>query len=244
MSETALFISDLHLCPSRPAAADTFLEFLSGPARAAARLTILGDLFEYWAGDDDLDDPFNARICTALAALSAHGTRVAFIAGNRDFLVGEAFARAAGLSLLTDGCVIDVAGTPTLLLHGDTLCTDDAEYQRFRREVRGEPWCKAFLALPLSERKAQIEALRRRSETEKQHKPMAIMDANADAIAEAFRKSGCRRMIHGHTHRMAQHGVSVDGAACERWVLGDWYAAGNVLHCDGNGCRFVPLPFA
>lgn len=244
LSNAALFISDLHLCPSRPAATDTFLDFLSGPARDAASLTILGDLFEYWAGDDDLDDPFNATICKALAGLGAHGTRLRFIVGNRDFLVGAAFARAAGLTLVPDGDVEDIAGTPTLLLHGDTLCTDDAAYQRFRREVRGERWQKEFLALPRGERKAQIEALRRRSEAEKQHKPMAIMDANPDAIAAAFRKAGCSRMIHGHTHRRAHHFLAVDGANCERWVLGDWYASGNYLHCDGDGCRFVALPFA
>lgn len=242
MSESALFLSDLHLCPSRPAATDLFLKFLAGPARDADALYILGDLFEYWAGDDDLADPFNAVICKAICNLAGGGRQVRFIPGNRDFLVGEAFAQATSVQIMRDGDVEDIGGVPTLLLHGDTLCTDDAEYQRFRREIRSDAWRKAFLAQPLGERKAQIEALRRRSETEKKYKAMSIMDTNAEAVADAFRQAACSRMIHGHTHRLAHHLLTVDSADCERWVLGDWYKAGNYLHCDSDGCRFVALP--
>ncbi len=243
LSETSLFVSDLHLCPSRPAATELFLSFLTGPARDADALYILGDLFEYWAGDDDLADPFNAAICQAIRDLADSGSQVRFIPGNRDFLIGDAFAHATRLEIMMDGDIKDIGGVPTLLLHGDTLCTDDAEYQRFRQEIRSNAWCKTFLALPLGERKAQIEALRLKSEAEKQRKPMSIMDTNAGAVAAAFRQGGCSRMIHGHTHRRAHHLLTVDSVDRERWVLGDWYNSGNYLRCDGDGCRFVPLPF-
>lgn len=158
---TTLFISDLHLCPSRPHITRIFHEFLAGPAQQADSLYILGDLFEYWAGDDDLDDPFNAINCAALRALSDSGVPVFFMAGNRDFLAGEGFAHAAGLSLLPEPAVVDIHGEPTLLMHGDTLCIDDDAYQAFRAEVRSPDWQQAFLALPLTRRKSQIELLRR-----------------------------------------------------------------------------------
>ncbi|CAB1369520.1 UDP-2,3-diacylglucosamine diphosphatase [Denitratisoma oestradiolicum] len=236
-----LFVSDLHLCPSRPPATDLFLEFLAGPATRAGALYILGDLFEYWAGDDDLDDPFSQTICSALHALADQGTFIGFIPGNRDFLVGTAFAATAGLTLLDDGCVRNIGGTPTLLMHGDVLCTDDQEYQRFRATIRSAAWRQEFLARPLPERKAEIEALRRRSEAEKQRKPMILMDAHPDAVADALRAAGCRRLIHGHTHRPARHEHLVDGKTCERWVLGDWYQGGDYLYCDETGCHRVPL---
>jgi UDP-2,3-diacylglucosamine hydrolase len=237
-----LFVSDLHLCPSRPAATECFLDFLAGPATRAGAVYILGDLFEYWAGDDDLTDPFNTSICAALSRLSQHGTFIGFIPGNRDFLVGPAFAAAAGLTLLADGSVRDVAGTLTLLMHGDTLCTDDCAYLEFRATIRSDAWRAEFLARPLAARKAEIEALRRHSEAEKQHKPMTLMDAHPEAVARALRESGCRRLIHGHTHRPARHEHLVDGQTCERWVLGDWYGGGSYLACDASGCRPLPLP--
>lgn len=232
-----LFISDLHLCPSRPQTSRLFLGFLAGPARQAESLYILGDLFEYWAGDDNLDDPFNAGICAALRGLSDAGVPVFFMAGNRDFLTGEAFARSAGLTLLPDPTLVEVAGTTTLLMHGDTLCTDDAAYQVFREEVRSMDWRQAFLALPLDRRKAQIESLRRESEAQKRIKPTEIMDVNPAAVLQALTLHRCTRLIHGHTHRPALHQFEIDGRACERWVLPDWYETGGYLACDENGCR-------
>jgi UDP-2,3-diacylglucosamine hydrolase len=235
----ALFVSDLHLTPAQPAVAQAFTAFLAGPTRAAAALYILGDLFDYWAGDDDLADPFNARIAAALAAVAAAGVAVSFLPGNRDFLVGDDFAAAAGLRLLPDPCVHTIAGTPTLLMHGDTLCTDDTEYQRFRAEVRSPAWRAAFLARPLGERKALITALRAQSENEKQVKPAAIMDANADAVAAALQRHGVRALVHGHTHRQGVHTHEVDGHACRRWVLGDWSPTRtSVLACDATGWHF------
>jgi UDP-2,3-diacylglucosamine hydrolase len=230
---TTTFISDLHLCPSRPAATELFLSFLHGPATHADTLYILGDLFEYWSGDDHLDEPFNARVCRAIKTVSERGTPVLFLAGNRDFLVGDEFAAACGATLLTEPVVHEVGGVRALLIHGDTLCTDDVDYQNFRATVRTPHWRADFLSRPLGERIATIEGLRERSTAEKQRKSMALMDTNADAVAAAFRKHGVTRMIHGHTHRLAQHEHLVDGTRCERWVLGDWSdTAGNCLTCD------------
>jgi UDP-2,3-diacylglucosamine hydrolase len=238
-----LFISDLHLCPSRPQVSRHFFDFLAGPARQAESLHILGDLFEYWAGDDDLDDPFNAEVCSALHALSSAGVPLFFMAGNRDFLAGGGFARAAGLTLLPDPTLLEAAGVTTLLMHGDTLCTDDAAYQDFRAEVRSPEWRQAFLALPLARRKAQIEALRQESEAQKRGKPMEIMDVNPDAVLRTLTFHRCRRLIHGHTHRPALHRLELDGSACERWVLPDWHdKGGGYLACDAAGCRLRAWP--
>lgn len=234
---TQLFISDLHLTNGRPEIVRLFLEFLVGPARFAKALYILGDLFEYWAGDDDLDDPFNNSIALSLAQYAAAGPRVYFMHGNRDFLVGAGFAKACGLTLLDDPVVIDLEDGAVLLSHGDTLCTDDLEYQRFRATVREASWANAFLARPLEERKHEIAALRARSETEKRAKPAAIMDVNETAVANFFREHHCPRLIHGHTHRPAHHQHTVDGRQCERWVLADWYDKGSYLISDHTGLR-------
>ena len=242
--DSAQFISDLHLSPSRPAIVRLFQDFIGRQARQADALYILGDLFDYWAGDDELLEPFNASICASLKELTDHGTRVFFMAGNRDFLAGANFARASGARLLDQTHLANIAGSATLLLHGDTLCSDDSAYQEFRAMVRGAAWQAGFLALPLAERKAQIDALRRNSEREKQAKPAAVMDVNPEAVAAALRSHGYPRLIHGHTHRPARHEHSVDGHRCERWVLGDWYDNGNYLHCAANGPRYLTLPAA
>lgn len=236
-----LFISDLHLTPERPQAAHLLRRFLRDVAPAAAALYILGDFFEAWVGDDDLSEPFHADIAEALRILSGHGTQVAFLPGNRDFLAGEAFARAAGLTLLPDPTRLDLFGVPTLLSHGDAFCTDDATYQAFRAQVRGAAWQQAFLALPLAERRALARELRERSEQAKAGKKPEIMDVNAEAVERAFRESRVDRIIHGHTHRPARHEHLVDGRPRERWVLADWYDTGAYLHCDAQGCRAVAL---
>lgn len=235
-----LFISDLHLSPREPATTERFLGFLAGPARTAARLTILGDLFDYWAGDDDLADPFNAAIAAALHALAGHGVSIDLMVGNRDFLIGADFASAAGVRLLADPCVRAIGSIKTLLTHGDTLCTDDADYQRFRAAVRTLAWRSEFLARPLAARKQYIEALRLRSETEKRIKPAAIMDVNADAVVTALREHGAEALIHGHTHREGQHAHIVAGSPCQRWVLGDWQPGrASALRCTADGWGFT-----
>ena len=236
-----LFVSDLHLCSSRPETCRIFFDFLAGPARQAQALYILGDLFEYWAGDDDDADPFNASVIASLRGC-AGAAPVFVMHGNRDFLLGPRFADAAGVRLIEDPYLLDCNGVATLLTHGDALCTDDADYMRFRAEVRSKQWIDAFLATPLRERKAKIEALRRESEAEKKRKPKEIMDVNANAVAKLLREHAYPRLIHGHTHRTARHEHLVDVHRCERWVLADWYASGSYLRCAGPDITAVALP--
>ena len=238
----AVFISDLHLSPERPSIVRLFEGFLRGPARKTESLYILGDLFEYWAGDDDLSDPFNGQVLQSLADCADHGTRIFFLRGNRDFLVGDDFARAGGLTLLEDPSHIALDDGQAHLSHGDALCTGDAEYQVFRAKVRSPAWQREFLVRPLSERKTEIETLRARSEAEKRVKSSTIMDVNEAAVLDFFRNQDCTRLIHGHTHRPAHHRQIVDGAIRDRWVLADWYDCGSYLLCDQNGIQ--PLPWA
>jgi UDP-2,3-diacylglucosamine hydrolase len=237
-----LFISDLHLTQDRPAPVALFRRFLDEVAPRAAALYILGDFFEAWVGDDDLDLPFHADIAARLKALVDSGVPVHFMPGNRDFLAGPALARSAGWTPLPDPTVIDLYGTPTLLSHGDAYCTDDGAYQAFRLQVRDDRWQAAFLAKPLEERRALARAIRAESEQAKADKKPDIMDVNPEAIRTALAQSGVARMIHGHTHRPARHPLQVNGVACERWVLADWYASGGYLVCDGRGCRSVAFP--
>lgn len=234
----SLFASDIHLHPSRPHTARLFGGFLAGPARSAQALYLLGDLFDAWAGDDDLSDSFNADVCAELKALAAAGTQVFFLAGNRDFLIGGGFAAATGATLLADETVIDIHGVPTLLLHGDTLCTDDRAYQDFRAMVRAETWQRNFLARPLAERKAEVASLRARSEAGKRVKPAALMDVNETAVERAFATHRVHRIIHGHIHCQARHELG----SRERWVLPEWDEAGGALACDASGCRWLAFP--
>lgn len=233
-------IADLHLTPDDPATAQRCLAFLAEVAPTAGALYILGDLFEAWPGDDFLDHPFPAAIVDALRRLSDRDTPVALMHGNRDFMIGAAFCRAAGATLLTDPSVVDLHGTATLLMHGDSLCTDDLAYQQVRRQVRDPAWQQAVLAKPLPERLAMARQFRDASESAKSGKAEGIMDVNAEAVAAAFRQAGCSRMIHGHTHRPARHDLVVDGKPCERWVLPDWCEGrGGYLRCDAAGCAAI-----
>ncbi|WP_374264906.1 UDP-2,3-diacylglucosamine diphosphatase [Zoogloea sp.] len=216
------FISDLHLCADRPALTAVFERYLAGPARGAQALYILGDLFEYWAGDDDLDDPLNTHVAAQLAALAAVGCRIYFMPGNRDFLLGADFARRAHLEILPEPTLVPLGDTSALLCHGDSLCTDDLAYQAFRQQVRNPAWQVQFLGQPLATRKQIIAGVRMQSEAAKSGKAAAIMDVNAEAVAALLRQHGFPRLIHGHTHRPAEHRVDVDGHTCERWVLADW----------------------
>ena len=230
-----LFISDLHLSEAHPGTAEQFLHFAQHDAPQAEALYILGDLFEYWAGDDDLDSAFHRTVCNALSALAAQGTQVCIMHGNRDFLMDKALASACSAKLLTDPTLIDLYGTPTLLSHGDALCTDDAAYQQFRDTVRSADWRTQFLAQPLPERKAQIEQLRAQSERSKRSKTMDIMDVSQKAVHNLLRKYDFPRLIHGHTHRPAKHLHHLEGHTCERWVLGDWDTQANALRVDSEG---------
>jgi len=237
-----LFISDLHLSTMHPLSRDRFLHFAQHIDPQAEALYILGDLFEYWAGDDDLDDPFHRTITGTLHKLSGQGIKIYLMHGNRDFLMAERLAHACNATLLNDPTMLDLYGTPTLISHGDTLCTDDEDYQAFRRQVRSPGWQQQFLAQPLSQRKAQIEQMRQLSEQEKRHKQMSIMDVNADTVSALLREHGYPRLIHGHTHRPARHLHHIDGYNCERWVLGDWDTKANALRCDSSGINWENIP--
>ncbi len=237
---TILLISDLHLDAARPRITALFERFLREQARQATALYILGDLFEAWVGDDD-DSELPARVADALADLRATGVPLYFMAGNRDFLLGADYARRAGLTRLEDGVVHTLAGTPTLLLHGDTLCTDDAAYQAFRRQVRDPVWQRDFLARPLTARKDFAAQARAASRNHQQGAREALMDVNADAVAHALRAAGVRRMIHGHTHRPAIHDLLLDGAPAQRIVLGDWYEQGSLLRMTRDAAELSPL---
>jgi UDP-2,3-diacylglucosamine hydrolase len=237
----SLFISDLHLSPDTLAANDTLLHFLRETAPAADALYVLGDLFEYWIGDEGLDQPYAMQIARASQALAAGGVPVYFMHGNRDFLVGERFTLASGMNLLSDPTVVDLYGTRTLLMHGDTLCSDDIEYQKFRATVRNPAWQRDFLAKPLAERVRMAREVRGKSESAKQVKDMTIMDVAPASVDNAFRAHEYARLIHGHTHRPARHVHKVDGRDCERWVLADWYDQGSYLLCDAMGCRTQSL---
>ena len=218
-SETlALFVSDLHLSPDLPKTTEMFFGFLRHHALKTKALYLLGDIFEYWAGDDDLDDPFHHDVIEALRRVSDHGIALYWIAGNRDFLVGETFATACGMRLLSEPYVAEIAEKRVLLLHGDAQCTDDAAYMAFRSQVRDPEWQRTFLARPLAERKAIISGMREGSRQAQRDKPMAIMDVNAGEIERLFDVYAVTLMIHGHTHRPQVH--EHDGRV--RHVLPDW----------------------
>ena len=233
----SIFVSDLHLSPERPRINQVFFDFAAGIAARAESLYVLGDLFEYWVGDDDVADPFNASVADAFAALSGKGVRVRLMQGNRDVLLGEAFARRCGADLMADPVLLDLHGTRTLVMHGDTLCTDDVEYQKFRLYARDPENQRRFLSQPLAARRAQMLGMRADSEKHKQGASAEIMDVAQATVEQVLREHGYPRLIHGHTHRPARHVHTVDGHRCERWVLNDWYQRGGYLHCDTSGCK-------
>ena len=229
-----LFIADLHLDPARPQITRLFENYLaSDEVRRADALYILGDLVEAWIGDDD-DAELPRRIADATRGVRDAGVPVYFMVGNRDFLLGQTFARRAGMTLLDDGIVHDVQGRPTLLMHGDTLCTDDIAYQAVRRQVRTPEWQAQILSMPLEARRAFAAKARADSKAHTGSSAESIMDVNGDAVAEAMRGAGVTRLIHGHTHRPAVHEFELDGKAAQRIVLGDWYEHGSVLRVDRN----------
>ncbi|WP_047539589.1 UDP-2,3-diacylglucosamine diphosphatase [Methylotenera versatilis] len=238
----SLFISDLHLCDSRPNITQAFIAFLQKTAIKAQALYILGDLFEYWPGDDAIDIGLHQSTIQALRNLSQQGVSTFLIHGNRDFLLGDSFAKAANITLLPDPSLLHLYGKPVLLSHGDALCTDDIAYQQFRHEVRSPAWQNQFLSQALNNRIAYIEQLRIKSTQEKSHKSMLIMDVNTDAVATLLRENAYPPLfIHGHTHRPYQHFIELDGHQCERWVLGDWYEQGSYLRLDADGCQSQQL---
>jgi UDP-2,3-diacylglucosamine hydrolase len=225
---TTLFISDLHLDASRPQITRLFLDFLQNEASQADALYILGDLFEAWIGDDASDTTGDV-VADALARLHGRDVPCFYIHGNRDFLLGDAYARRARMTLLPDPIVIDIDGERTLLMHGDTLCTDDAPYQAFRQQTHDPGWQHAFLSRPIAERRTFAEQARTESQRYTKSVDGAITDVNLETVSTTLRLHAVRRLIHGHTHRPARHVDALDGAAVERIVLGDWYEQGSVF---------------
>lgn len=222
-----LFISDLHLDPARPAIVRLFLEFLAKARHEAQALYILGDLFEAWIGDDAARDDEPAL--AGLRAFAASGRPLYVMRGNRDFLLGEDFERITGARLLPEPTVIRIDGERVLLLHGDSLCTDDHEYQKFRAMVRDPAWQRQFLALSIAERVQQARAARGESRQRNSALDDHLMDVNQAAVLEATGGHGVRTLVHGHTHRPAIHQLEVHGQPARRIVLGDWYEQGSVL---------------
>jgi UDP-2,3-diacylglucosamine hydrolase len=237
---TTLFISDLHLDPGAPAIARQFLAFLEGEARSAEALYVLGDLFEAWLGDDD-PDPAARDIVAALRRLTDSGVPCFVMHGNRDFLIGRRFCAETGARLIEDGTIVERGGEHLLLMHGDVLCTDDRNYQRLRCIVRNPVVQWILRRLSLARRRALAARMREGSRMHIGAAAPEIMDVNAQAVAEAFRASGVRTLIHGHTHRPAVHELTVDGKPVRRIVLGDWHAQGSVLAWSASGFELRSL---
>jgi UDP-2,3-diacylglucosamine hydrolase len=240
---TTLFVSDLHLDASEPAAGEQFMQFLAGRARDSEALYILGDLFESWVGDDD-DEPYRAGICAALSALTAAGVPCYVMHGNRDFLLGRGFEARTGAFLVTDPLIVELYGEPVLLTHGDALCTADRAYQRLRTLVRAPRWQRRFLRLPLAVRRSLAARARSGSRRHLQRVTYEIMDVDPAAVVAAMRACQVRSLVHGHTHRPAVHALSIEGAAARRIVLGAWHEAGSCLAWDRQGPQLLSLPRA
>lgn len=244
---TTLFISDLHLDASRPAVTELFGRFLHDEARGADALYILGDLFEAWVGDDDTSE-VGAYVAAHLGEIADTGVPVYFIRGNRDFLVGTEYAQRAGFRILPDPAVAVLYGKPTLLMHGDLMCTDDVAYQQFRAQTRNPAWQAQFLAQPLAARlafaaQARATSMARQKEMKGDDRAQfeTITDVTPATVEATFARYGIDTLIHGHTHRPAIHGLDVNGRACERIVLGDWYEQGSVLRVDAQGMKLASL---
>ena len=237
---TTLFIADIHLGNEHPEISQRFVEFLQQQAVAAEAVYILGDLFEVWIGDDAVQAEHQAAI-NALKQLTDSGTPVYVMHGNRDFLLAQEFEIMAGCQLISDPLLIDLYGTPTLLMHGDSLCTDDIEYMQMRQQLRGPQWQQQFLGDSIEQRVQTARQYRDESRSRSKEKSEAIMDVNANAVIEIMRQHGVMQLIHGHTHRPAIHELEVDGQAAKRIVLGDWYSQNSSLHCDKDGCRLSNL---
>jgi len=242
---TTLFISDLHLDAERPQVTELFGRFLREEARGADALYILGDLFEAWVGDDDPSET-GAFVARELKALADSGVPVYFIRGNRDFLLGEDYARRAGMTILPDPAVVVLYGQPTLLMHGDTLCTGDLAYQQFRAQVRNPAWQQQFLAQPLAARVAFAQQARAASKAHQaglQDKGAmeTITDVTPETVESTLHRFGIARLIHGHTHRPAIHELQIDGRAHQRIVLGDWYDQGSVLRLSASDVKLEAL---
>jgi len=239
MGQEILFISDLHIALEKPEITQRFLAFLSNQAAGAEAVYILGDLFDVWIGDDDPTPP-NNKIRQQLKQLTESGTPVYLQPGNRDFLLGQKFCQDTGIKLLDDYVVIDLYGTPTLLTHGDLLCTDDLPYQAFRIKSHSSEWKRSVLNKPLLLRLLVARWYRFRSYLHKRNKSQEIMDVNQETVIRVMREHGCLRLIHGHTHRPCIHHFEIEGQPAQRYVLAAWTKDAAEALCWGkNGYRIT-----
>ena len=235
---TLLFASDVHLAAHRPGAVAAFSEFLSGPVRRADRLYLLGDVFDLWLGDDDDRAP-HPEVEAALAETVSAGVPIDLIRGNHDFLLGDAFAQRTGCRLVDEPHVIEVMGDRVVLMHGDTLCTRDVDYQAFRRYARDPGNQRAFLARPMEERAQEAARIRSASDSRTRIEPEDIMDVTGEEVVRVLSEFGASRMVHGHTHRPAIHELELETGPSKRIVLGDWYDQGTVLTWNESGWRLT-----
>lgn len=241
---STLFISDLHLQPAQPHLLQACLQFLRTTAAGADALYILGDLFEAWVGDDD-DAPWLPELAATLKTLSDNGTQLFFQHGNRDFLLGKIFAEQCGLTLLPEAAEIDLYGRKTLLMHGDTLCTEDRDYLAMRVQLHNPLWQQMALAKPLAERRQMAAALRMESQAAGAQKNAEIMDVTAAEVELKMAEAGVDLLIHGHTHRPARHPLTLNGKAAERIVLGDWGTTLWYLRAEADGALdLIEIPIA
>ncbi|RLA22432.1 MAG: UDP-2,3-diacylglucosamine diphosphatase [Gammaproteobacteria bacterium] len=237
MKDESLFISDLHLSHERPEVTQRFLNFLTQRAPRSRNLYILGDLFDSWIGDDNPAQP-NPVIISALRSLSDKGTKIYFQGGNRDFLIGKDFCNETGIILLDDYTVIDLYGTPTLLMHGDLLCSDDKAYLAYREKTHDPEWLQKALKLPLFLRRALVRWIKIRSYFQKKNKNSQIMDVNTETVLRTMRNHSVLCLIHGHTHRHAIHDFTLDNKAAQRLVLEEWDHGGSLLCWNPEGYTF------
>ncbi len=238
---TTLFISDLHLDEKRPDIVRAFYHFLVQKAAKAEALYVLGDIYEAWVGDDD-DAELARSSVKAFKKLSDSGTQLYFLHGNRDFLLGEQFAIETGGTLLSDPCKIDLYGTPTLLMHGDSLCTADIEYQQVRVQLRSAEWQQQLLSQPLAARRQLAEQLRMASSEATSNKAEDIMDVTPEEVTKVMQAHRCLELIHGHTHRPAEHDFTIDNQPAKRTVLGDWDSHLWYLEATPQGKSLVSQP--
>jgi len=235
------FIADLHLCESRPDISACFLRFLKNDAIYAEKLYILGDLFEAWVGDDD-DSAYLKTISKALSTLAGYGTKIYYIHGNRDFLLGKRYAKQASITLLPEIDLIDLYGQKAVIMHGDTLCTRDVNYQAFRKKSRTWWWQTAIKCLPLFLRKKIAADYRKRSAAATALKPQDIMDVTPNEVIDCLELHHNQLLIHGHTHRPAVHELIANNKPAKRIVLGDWYEQGAWLKVSSAGMELMNQP--